>query len=58
MATRKPNPVSVYLAEIGARGGEAKVSKGFGRMDPEKRAAALKKSLATRRANAKKKAAK
>jgi hypothetical protein len=46
--------------ELGRRGGLAKVPKGFATMDPEKKAEALRKSLATRqkRKGAKKKKAK
>jgi hypothetical protein len=43
------------LREIAPLGGAVRVPKGFATMDPEKHAAALRKSLATRRKKAKKK---
>jgi hypothetical protein len=42
---------------LGRAGGKVKVPKGFARMDPAKRIQAMKRSLATRRANARKRRA-
>ena len=44
--------ISRAAKRMGSKGGKAKVPKGFAKMDPDKRAAALAKSLETRRANA------
>ena len=57
MATKK-SAISEYLAEIGRKGGKAKVKKGFAGMTEEEREAARLKGLKTRQANAKKKAGK
>jgi hypothetical protein len=55
------NPVSEYLAQIGRKGGEAKVSKGFAKLSPERRReiaqAAAKASAAARRKRSTKKKA-
>lgn len=56
--TKIPSGVSEYLSEIGRRGGESKVAKGFSKMDPARRSAISKKAIATRWANAKKAGAK
>lgn len=40
--------VSAYLAEIGKRGGSAKVSKGFGALTDEERKANSKKAAEAR----------
>lgn len=50
------NPVSDYLAEIGRRGGQAKVAKGFSTLSDEDRKENAKKA-ATARWGVKKKAA-
>jgi len=42
------DPVREYLAEIGSRGGKAKVSKGFATLTPAERKANAKKAAATR----------
>jgi hypothetical protein len=57
VATKK-SILSEYLAEIGRKGGAAKVRKGFAAMSEEQREAARLKSLKTRQANAKRKAGK
>jgi hypothetical protein len=50
--------VSRYLAEIGRRGGQTSgVKKGLAALPPEEREAIRKKALATRRKNARKRAA-
>jgi hypothetical protein len=54
-AKNPPKGVSEYLAEIGRKGGERKVPKGFATLTDEERRAAAAKGVATRRANAKKK---
>jgi hypothetical protein len=59
VATKKiPSGVSEYLSEIGRRGGESKVAKGFSKMDPARRSAIAKKAIATRWANVRKAATK
>ena len=40
--------VSDYLAEIGRRGGKAKVKKGFGTLTPEERRANAKRAAQAR----------
>lgn len=42
MAKKKADPVREYLAEIGRKGGEAKVTKGFGSLTKAKRKANAK----------------
>lgn len=54
---KKKSAVSDYLASIGRKGGAKKVPKGLALMGEEERAAIRAKGLATRRKNAKKKAA-
>ena len=46
--------VRKYLAAIGARGGKAKVAKGFSQMDAKRRAELAKKAAAKRWAGKKK----
>ena len=48
----KKSAVSNYLAEIGRKGGKAKVAKGLAVLTPAEREAIRKKALATRRKNA------
>ena len=47
-AKEKPDPVSAYLAEIGARGGRVKVPKGAAVLSPEDRRARAKKMAEAR----------
>ncbi|MEI9971056.1 MAG: KGG domain-containing protein [Ignavibacteriota bacterium] len=54
MATKK----NAAAVELGRRGGQKKVAKGFSFMDPERRAEIAKKAAATRWKNKKKKATK
>jgi general stress protein YciG len=57
MANKKtPSGISEYLAQIGRKGGQATGRKGFAAMSEEQRKEIVAKGLATRRANAKKKA--
>lgn len=51
MASKK-SPIREYLAEIGRKGGQAKVPKGFAALTEEERQAAREKGLATRRKKA------
>ncbi len=53
----KKNPVTEYLAAIGRKGGLATGRKGMAAMSAERRKEIAAKGLATRRAKAKKKAA-
>jgi hypothetical protein len=49
MKKEKPDEaVRAYLAEIGGRGGRAKVAKGFAVMTAKERAAVAKKAAAAR----------
>lgn len=53
---KKQSPISKYLAKIGSKGGEKKVPKGLAMVSPERAKEIRAKALATRQANAAKKA--
>jgi general stress protein YciG len=48
MASTPPKSFSKYLAEIGRKGGEARVAKGFSKLSPEQRAEVGRKAAAKR----------
>jgi hypothetical protein len=51
-----PNAVKEYMAEIGSRGGQAHVPKGFAKLTPEQRSENARKAVAARWAKRKPKA--
>jgi hypothetical protein len=55
---KPPKIVSDYLAEIGRKGGESRVPKGFSTMDPARRTAIAKKAIEKRWARVRTKAKK
>ena len=50
----KRSPVSEYLADIGRKGGQARVKKGFATLTPEERSRVARKAVKARKAKAKK----